>query len=198
MKLVLASSSPYRKQLLKRLQIPFKTASPDVDERKLNGETPRDYVKRLSIEKSKILKHDFPNSLIIGSDQIIVTSQGEIQGKPLTHENAVAQLKKVSGDEVDLITGLALFNCETDTTQFDWVDYKVGYRKLSEQQIENYLRSEQPYHCAGSLKSEGLGTCLLTHLLGDDPTAIIGLPLIKLTDMLRQQGIELPQFVNVS
>ncbi len=192
MKLVLASSSPYRKQLLERLQIPFETASPDIDESKKPTESPRDYVKRLSIEKAKTLMYTYPNALIIGSDQIALTANNEIQGKPLTHDNAVAQLKQASGNEVDLITGLALFNSKTEKVQFDLVEYKIGYRKLTEQQIENYLSAEQPYHCAGALKSEGLGSSLLTYLRGDDPTAIIGLPLIKLTDMLQEEGIELP------
>lgn len=192
MKLILASSSIYRKLLLQRLRIPFETDSPDVDETQQADEAPRDYVKRLSIEKSKILKKKYPQSLIIGSDQIIVTASGEIQGKPLTHENAIQQLKQVSGTQVNLITGLALFNSVTESVQFGAVEYEIGYRQLTDDQIEKYLLSEQPYNCAGALKSEGLGTSLLTYLRGDDPTAIIGLPLIRLTDMLLAEGVEIP------
>ena len=192
MKLVLASSSVYRKQLLQRLQIDFVTASPDIDESRLENEAILDFVKRLSIEKSKALREKFPQSLIIGSDQVIVTEDNKIQGKPHTHEKAVEQLRQVSGTEVKLITGLALFNNKEDRIQYSAVTFRIGYRTLTSSQIESYLRAEQPYDCAGSLKSEGLGTSLLTYLRGDDPTAIIGLPLIKLTDMLQAEGIEIP------
>ncbi len=192
LKLVLASSSIYRKELLQRLQIDFATASPDIDESRLENEPIPDFVRRLSIEKSKALRDEFPQALIIGSDQVIVTQHGEVQGKPLNHEKAFKQLQQVSGSEVELITGLALFNSKRDTVQYDSVSYKIGYRTLTTAQIENYLRAEQPYNCAGSLKSEGLGTSLLTYLRGEDPTAIIGLPLIKLTDMLLAEGIEIP------
>lgn len=177
---------------MQRLQIDFITASPDIDESRLDGESTLDLVKRLSIEKAKALQAGFPEALIIGSDQIIVTQDGKIHGKPLTHEKAVEQLRQVSGTEVELITGLALFNSKADRLQYDCVNYKIGYRSLSDAQIDNYLRIEQPYNCAGSLKSEGLGISLLTYLRGDDPTAIIGLPLIKLTDMLLAEGMVLP------
>ena len=188
MKLVLASSSPFRKQLLQRLQLSFVTASPDIDESKLDDESPRDYVNRLSREKSQVLALHHPDSLIIGSDQVLLTSNGQIQGKPITHANAVRQLQCVRGTQALLITGLALYNSQTRQIQSDVVDYQIRYRNYSDEEIENYLMREKPYNCAGALKSEGLGTVLLSQLSGDDPTAVIGLPLIRLTEMLLHEG----------
>ena len=188
MKLVLASSSPFRKQLLERLQLTFTTASPDINENKLKNENPRQYVARLSKEKSQALAHDYANSLIIGSDQVLLTAQGEIQGKPHTHDNAVKQLQNVRGSQASLITGLALYNTQTKQLQCDIVDYQIRYRDYSDVEIENYLQREKPYNCAGALKSEGLGTVLLSQLKGEDPTAVIGLPLIRLTQMLLHEN----------
>ena len=188
LKLVLASSSPFRKQLLQRLQLDFITASPDIDERKLDDESPREYVNRLAIEKAKELAPHHPQALIIGSDQVLLTQDGQIQGKPLTHANAVKQLQCVRGTQALLITGLALYNSQTTNIQSDIIDYRIGYRDYSDAEIENYLEQEKPYNCAGSLKSEGLGTVLLSQLSGDDPTAVIGLPLIRLTEMLLHEG----------
>ena len=188
LKLVLASSSVYRKQLLERLQLDFITASPDIDESKLEDETPRAYVRRLSQQKATVLADQYRNSLIIGSDQILLTADGTIQGKPHTHAKAVKQLSSVRGSQAKLITGLALYNTHTEHLHCDIVDYQVCYRNYTDAEIENYLQREKPYNCAGALKSEGLGTTLLSQLKGDDPTAVIGLPLIRLTHMLLKEG----------
>ena len=187
-KLVLASSSVYRKQLLERLQLDFVTVSPGVDETKFEDETPFAYVSRLSESKAKACAEQFSDSLIIGSDQVLLTADGQIQGKPKTHDNAVKQLRSVRASEATLITGLAVFNTRSGQLQCDIVSYTIGYRNYSDTEIENYLRREKPYHCAGALKSEGLGTALLSRLKGDDPTAVIGLPLIRLTEMLLAEG----------
>ena len=188
MNLVLASSSIYRKQLLERLQIEFITASPDIDENKLEDEKPREYVSRLSRQKATALADHYPDSLIIGSDQILLTSDGHILGKPVTHKNAVNQLRSLRGGQALLMTGLALHNSQTGRLQSDIVDYHVTYRNYTDDEIENYLLREKPYDCAGALKSEGLGTVLLSQLKGNDPTAVIGLPLIRLTQMLLEEG----------
>ena len=191
MKLVLASTSFYRKQLLNRLDLEFDTAAPNVDETPIIGEDPDAYVKRLSIEKSKSLKNQFNNALIIGSDQILITQEGHIQGKPNDHANAVRQLRQVRGKQARLVTGIALFNTHTGAQQFDAIEYKIGYRNYSDSDIEQYLQREKPYDCAGALKSEGLGTVLLSQLSGDDPTAVIGLPLIRLTQMLLAENVSI-------
>ena len=189
MNLVLASTSRYRKALLERIQHDFITVAPRVNETRHENEPPLDYVKRLSIEKSQAPARDFPNALIIGSDQILVTHDGQIQGKPGTHENAINQLKHVRGNQAKLITGIALFNAQSGNQQYDCVEYRIGYRDYSDQEIDQYLQREKPYDCAGALKSEGLGTVLLNKLSGDDPTAVIGLPLIRLTQMLLDENI---------
>lgn len=186
--LVLASSSVYRKQLLERLQLDFVSVSPDIDESQKKGETPHAYVRRLSEQKAKACKNRFKEALIIGSDQILLTADGNIQGKPGTHDNAVAQLRKVRATQATLITGLAVYNTLTGRLHSDIVCYRVGYRDYSDAEIEYYLCREKPYHCAGALKSEGLGTALLTELAGQDPTAVIGLPLIRLTQILLEEG----------
>lgn len=188
MKLVLASSSVYRKQLLQRLQLDFTTASPDVDESMREGENPREYVSRLCRQKATALADQYPDSLIIGSDQVLLTGDGRIQGKPLTHSIAVRQLQRVRGTRALLMTGLALYNTQTQQLQSDIVDYHITYRDYTDDEIESYLLREKPYDCAGSLKSEGLGTVLLSQLKGDDPTAVIGLPLIRLVRMLLNEG----------
>lgn len=187
---VLASTSPYRKELLQRTGIDFKTIAPDVDESCLPGETPENLVKRLAEAKARVIGKTC-QALIIGSDQVAVSGD-EILGKPGTHENAVVQLRKLSGKLVTFQTGLCLLNSTSNEMQVDSIPFRVQFRKLDEQQIERYLRADQPYNCAGSFKSEGLGITLFERMDGDDPTALIGLPLIRLTSMLMQAGVVLP------
>ena len=187
--LVLASTSPYRKTLLARLGQPFATVAPGVDERPRDHEPPEQLVRRLAQAKAQAASAAFPDALIIGSDQVAVL-EGEILGKPGDHEHAVRQLHRASGRTVDFFTGLCLLNSRTGAVQCDVVPFRVVFRALSAQQIEDYLRREQPYNCAGSFKSEGLGIALFERLQGDDPTALMGLPLIRLSRMLEQEGVK--------
>jgi len=186
--LVLASTSPYRKELLQRLGLEFVTAAPDVDESHQPGETPEHLVRRLAEEKARAVAQKFPDALIIGSDQVAVIGS-EILTKPGTHENAVSQLQRCSGQAVTFLTGLCLFNARSGKAQIEAVPFRVHFRALNAAQIENYLRREQPYNCAGSFKSEGLGIVLFERLEGDDPATLIGLPLIRLTRMLEMEGV---------
>jgi septum formation protein len=188
--IVLASTSPFRKELLQRIGITFETAAPEVDESPLANETPAALVKRLSEAKARAIGKSF-QGLIIGSDQVATTGNN-ILGKPGTHANAVEQLHKLSGKLVSFHTGLCLLNSVTGEAQIDVIPFRVQFRPLDEEQIERYLRADQPYNCAGSFKSEGLGITLFERMQGDDPTALIGLPLIRLTDMLAQAGVVLP------
>jgi len=188
--LVLASSSPFRKQLLARLGIDFAASSPRLDESPLPGESPRDLVTRLAVSKARAVSGTHPG-LIIGSDQVATTGS-DILGKPGNHEQACAQLAFLSGRRVTFHTGLCLLNSASGELQVDEVPYHVQFRPLGAQQIERYLCAEQPYDCAGSFKSEGLGITLFERMEGDDPTALIGLPLIRLTSMLAQAGVLLP------
>ena len=187
-RLILASSSPFRRELLSRLMIPFEVVAPEVDETARQDETPQALVERLAIAKAQAVAAKYPEALIIGSDQVAVHA-GEIVGKPHTHERAVEQLRTASGKTVTLYTGLALVNSATGRIQSEVVPYRVLFRPLSEAQIENYLRKEQPYHCAGSVKSEGLGVALLERFEGEDPATLIGLPLIRLIRMLEHEGL---------
>ena len=186
-RLVLASSSPFRRELLARLMVPFEVAIPAVDETARAGESPQALVERLAIAKAQAVAAKYPQALVIGSDQVAVHN-GEIVGKPYTHERAVAQLQAASGKTVMLYTGLALVNTATGRVQSEVVPFRVVFRSLTLDQIENYLRKEQPYHCAGSVKSEGLGVALLERFEGEDPATLIGLPLIRLIRMLEQEG----------
>lgn len=188
MKLILASSSVYRKELLSRLQLPFEIQVPDIDESPGKDEAPPDLVVRLATEKAKAVANRVDNALVIGCDQVAVHG-GVIVGKPKDHDHAVQQLKTASGTSVMLYTGLALINSSTSQVQSEVVPYKVKFRKLTDEQIENYLQKEQPYHCAGSVKSEGLGIALLEKFAGDDPNTLIGLPLIRLIKMLEREGM---------
>ncbi len=188
--LVLASTSPFRRELLQRLGIAFTTAAPDVDESALPGESPAELVRRLSESKARAVGKTHAG-LIIGSDQVATTGE-DILGKPGNHERAVEQLQRLAGRCVTFHTGLCLLDTAQDTMQLDVVPFSVEFRQLSDAQIERYLRREQPYNCAGSFKSEALGITLFTRMRGDDPTALIGLPLIRLTDMLAAAGITLP------
>lgn len=191
LRLVLASTSIYRRELLARLQIPFDTASPDVDEAELPGETPAATAERLSVAKAKAAADQFPEALIIGSDQVAYLGT-ERFGKPYTRERAIEQLRAMRGRTVVFHTGLCLYNSATGRVQLAGVPTAVGFRQLSDGEIERYLDREQPYHCAGSAKSEGLGVALLDFMRGDDPNALIGLPLIALSAMLRAEGMQLP------
>ena len=188
--IVLASTSPYRRELLERLALPFETAAPDIDERRHPGESPLDMVRRLSVEKARAVPCD-DRALVIGSDQAAIVGD-EVLGKPGTHERAVEQLRGLSGRSVIFLTGLCLLNSATGETQVDAVPFRVQFRALNEEQIDRYLHHERPYNCAGSFKSEGLGITLFERMQGDDPTALVGLPLIRLTAMLAKAGIVLP------
>ena len=189
-KLVLGSSSPFRKMLLERLMVPFETANPDIDESAKAGETPIELVERLAIEKAQAVAPLYPNSLIIGSDQVALHGD-EVVGKPHTHKRAVQQLRSASGKQISLYTGLALINSETGNVQSEVIPFTVHFKTLSEQVIESYLRKEEPYNCAGSVKSEGLGIALFERFDGDDPNALIGLPLIRLVAMLENENYPL-------
>jgi len=189
--IVLGSTSPFRKELLQRLNLDFITDSPDIDETPFKNETPTDYVVRLALEKAKVVAKRHPGCLIIGSDQCSVL-EGNIRGKPHTHENAVKQLTQSSGKKVSFLTGLCLYDSSDDSFQLEMVPFHVNFRILSTREIESYLRKETPYSCAGSFKSEGLGITLFKSLEGEDPSALIGLPLIKLSEMLRLKEIQLP------
>jgi len=186
--LVLASTSPFRRELLGRLGLPFSIANPLTDESPLPGETPEAIALRLSVAKARAVATSHPDALIIGSDQV-ATVDGRIYGKPGTHERAVAQLRELSGKTVNFFTGLCLYNARTGHSQVRGVPTLVTFRRLDDSEIENYLRREPAYNCAGSAKSEGLGIALLAGMQGDDPNALVGLPLIALCDMLRQEGV---------
>ena len=186
--LILASSSEYRRQLLQKLLIPFNSISPNIDESALAGEKPKDTASRLAQEKAKKIGNEYPHALVIGCDQV-AKLDGEQLGKPINHDNAMAQLKKMRGREVVFHSALCLYNAATGNMQAEVVPYLVKFRQLSDDQIESYLTKEQPYHCAGSAKSEGLGIALIERMLGEDPNALIGLPLIKLITMLHNEGI---------
>lgn len=187
--LVLASTSPFRKQLLNKLSVPFETASPDCDETPFSDERPEDLVKRLAKEKAESCHTDKP-SLVIGSDQVCVID-GQIIGKPLNRENAVQQLSRQSGKAIQFYTGLALHNTETNITDVKLDTFTVHFRQLTQQQISRYVEKEEPYYCAGSFKSEGLGIALFEKLEGKDPNTLVGLPLIDLIDMLETQGFSI-------
>ena len=188
MKLVLASTSIYRRELLNRLGLPFVTAAPEVDESSQHDESPRQLVRRLAEAKARAVAEQYPDALIIGSDQVAAVAD-RILGKPGGHEQAVAQLRLASGKRLQFLTGLCLLNARTGVAQVEVVPYTVLFRELDDRQIENYLRREQPYHCAGSFKSEALGIALCERFDGEDPNALIGLPLIRLIHMLEKEGI---------
>ncbi|MDH3672569.1 MAG: Maf family nucleotide pyrophosphatase [Gammaproteobacteria bacterium] len=189
-KIVLASSSPYRKKLLERLHLAFEVVAPEVDESPTSNEGPEALVKRLAIAKARAVAASVGNALIIGADQVAVNATGDMIGKPESHERAIEQLRQASANWTTLYTGVALLNNQSEQIQYDTVPIKVLFRELSENEIENYLRTEQPYDCTGSVKVEGLGIALLSRLEGDDPSAIIGLPLICLTRMLANEGVD--------
>ena len=189
--LLLASSSPYRRDLLERLRLPFSWASPDIDEQRLDDEPAVDLVKRLAREKAQALTVSHPNHLIIGSDQVAVLGE-QILGKPHTFERACEQLLAASGNHVTFLTGVALLNSQTGHCQVDCVPFTVYMRELDLTRIQRYLRTEEPYDCAGSFKAEGLGVSLFQSTEGPDATSLIGLPLICLIDMLLVEGVQIP------
>jgi septum formation protein len=184
-RLVLASGSPYRKALLQRLGLPFEVLSPQCDESPLPGEAPRDTALRLSVAKARAV--NAPDAIVIGSDQV-AECEGEPMGKPGAHDAAVRQLRRLSGKAVDFHTGLCVLDAKTGAAQSRVVPCRVVFRKLSDAQIEAYLRREQPYDCAASAKAEALGIALIARMETDDPTSLIGLPLIALTGMLERAG----------
>jgi MAF protein len=189
--LVLASSSPYRRELLSRLRLPFSSIAPQIDESRQANESAEALVRRLSQEKAHALSSSHPHHLIIGSDQVAVLGT-EILGKPRTFERACEQLRAASGNSVTFMTGLTVLNTATGLQQTDCVPFIVHFRPLSEAQITRYLEAEKPFDCAGSFKSEGLGISLFRSTEGSDSNSLIGLPLIRLVDMLLINGIDIP------
>ena len=190
MKIVLGSTSPFRKALLERLRIDFVCDSPDIDETPLDNEPVEDMVVRLAIEKAQAIAGNHPDSLIIGSDQSAVLD-GEKLSKPGNFENAFKQLSRASGQKITFQTGLCLLNTATGNIQSSCVPYTVVFKELTASMIENYLRKEEPYNCAGSFKSEALGIALFERFEGSDPNALIGLPLIELVNFLNNEGFSI-------
>jgi len=193
--LILASSSPFRKAILERLGVPFTTASPDIDESRNTSESPYELVYRLSEEKAKEVAKTH-SGIIIASDQVATLDTGnkindEIFNKPGTHENAFLQLKKSSGKTVTFLTGIALLNTETSAIQVHVEPFKVHFKKLTDNQISSYLEKEDVLNCAGSFKSEGLGIALFSSMEGRDPNSLIGLPTIKLIEMLAKENVHI-------
>jgi MAF protein len=189
--LVLASGSPYRRELLSRLRQDFTWQAPQIDEGRRPGESATALVRRLAQEKAAALAEDFPAHLIIGSDQVAVLD-GQILGKPLTYARAHAQLSAASGNTVLFMTGLALLDSRNGSCQVDCVPYAVHFRTLKSEQIARYLNTETPYDCAGSFKAEGLGISLFRGTAGSDASSLIGLPLIRLVEMLQVVGVQVP------
>ena len=187
--IVLASSSPYRHALLTRLNLPFQSISPEIDETPLNNESPTELVSRLAYEKAFAIAKNFDNTLVIGSDQV-ATINNRILTKPGNMENAITQLLACSGNNVTFYTSLCVVDTQNSNHHQIVDTYTVGFRELSIQQIKRYLEIEQPFDCAGSFKAEGMGITLFTHLSGRDPNSLIGLPLIQLTDILLQLGLD--------
>ena len=190
--LILGSSSPFRAELLRKLNLPFKTVSPNIVETPHQGEIATDLVKRLAEQKAITIAMNHPKALIISSDQV-ATLKGQILGKPRNHEAAKAQLHAASGQTVLFLTGLALFNSETQRMQSLVEPFEVTFKNLSDEQIQFYLEIDEPYQCAGSFKSEGFGITLFEKLHGNDPNSLIGLPLIELIALLNNEGIDLLQ-----
>ncbi len=188
--LILGSTSRYRKELLTRLRIPFETASPDVDETPHSNESPKDLALRLALAKARAVALKYPEAVVIGSDQV-ADLEGTPLGKPVNHANAILQLQRMRGKTVIFQTALSVVCIATGYERTDLAEVKVKFRDLSDAEIETYLRAEEPYDCAGSAKSEGLGIALLDAIDNDDPTALIGLPLIRTCQMLREAGVKL-------
>lgn len=189
--LILGSTSRYRRELLSRLRLPFECLSPNTDETPAPEETPTDLACRLALAKARSVAHRHPSAVVIGSDQV-ADLDGEPLGKPMTHEKAVIQLQRMRGRTVIFQTAVAVVCQDTGFEQSSLAQVRVRFRQLSNEEIERYLRLEEPYDCAGSAKSEGLGIALLEHIENDDPTALVGLPLIRTCALLRAAGLTLP------
>ena len=190
-RLVLASTSPFRRELLARLGLPFEVAAPEVDESHHVGESPEALVLRLSEAKARAVAERFPDALVIGSDQVAVIDD-EVLGKPGTRERAIAQLSRAAGRRVSFLTGLSLVDAPSGRSHTLCEPFHVHFRRLGTEQIARYVDLEQPFGCAGSFKSEGYGITLFRRLEGDDPSALIGLPLIRLVELLAKEGVALP------
>jgi septum formation protein len=190
-RLVLASTSRYRRELLARLGLAFETAPPHADETPLADEAPAATALRLSVDKARSIAAQFPDALIVGSDQV-ADCAGEPVGKPGDHAGAVAQLTRLSGRTVVFHTGVALLDAASGRCASALVDVRSTFRPLTAGEIESYLRREQPYDCAGSVRSEALGIALFDRIESDDPSALVGLPLIRLAAMLREAGLRVP------
>jgi septum formation protein len=187
---ILGSTSRYRRELLQRLRLPFETDAPQVDETPLPGESPAAIARRLALAKARDVAGRHPDAVVIGSDQV-ADLDGEPLGKPLTHERAVDQLRRMRGKTVVFHTALAVVCRATGFEAQDLAPVRVVFRDLSDEEIEHYLRAEQPYDCAGAARSEGLGIALLKRIDNDDPTALVGLPLIRTCRLLRAAGVPL-------
>lgn len=188
-KLILASTSRYRRELLARLGLPFEVAAPEVEESPRPGEAAQDTARRLAEAKARAVAPRYPRAIVIGSDQVAVLD-GETLGKPGNHANALGQLKAMRSREVVFHTALCVYNAATAQADTRVVPYFVRFRDYTDAQIEHYLQREQPYDCAGSARCEGLGIALIAEMRGSDPNALIGLPLIALTEMLAAQGVQ--------
>ena len=188
-KLILGSTSPYRRELLERLRIPFDVVAPDVDEVALADEAPHQLACRLALAKARAVAAQFPDCVVIGSDQV-ADLDGEPLGKPGTHDRAVAQLRQMRGKTVIFQTAIAVVCIDSGFKETDLAQVKVRFRDLTDSEIEAYLQAEKPYDCAGSAKSEGLGISLLDAIDNDDPTALVGLPLIRTCRMIQAAGIK--------
>ncbi|RLQ23128.1 septum formation inhibitor Maf [Seongchinamella sediminis] len=191
MELILASTSPYRRQLLERLAIPFTCEAPAVDEKPLPGEAPEVLASRLALAKARAIASRFPAALVLGSDQV-ASIAGDCIGKPGNHQAAAAQLRASAGRRVSFYTGVALVARSRQLELTALVPFAVEFRALAEEEIQSYLQREQPYDCAGSFKCEGLGISLFERMIGDDPTSLEGLPLIATNRLLRQAGLPCP------
>lgn len=190
-RLVLASTSPYRRELLERLRLPFEVAAPEVDESRVQGEAPSAMAGRLAIAKARAVAQSFPDGLIIGSDQVAYDGD-EIFGKPGSAHRAILQLERLSGRSVTFHTAVCLFDARAGDFEVRAVPVDVRFRKLERSEIERYVAIDNPINCAGSARSESIGIALLEHMRCDDPTALIGLPLIALCCLLRRRGIRVP------
>ena len=190
-RLILASRSAYRQELLTRLGLEFECIPADIDESRRTNELPKEYVRRLAQEKAAKIATSHPQALVIGSDQCAVVD-GQIMGKPGDREGAIRQLKTLSGNEIIFLTGLCLTQISSGWSQHCVEPFSVGFRQLTSDEIERYVDAEQPFDCAGSFKSEGYGVSLCRFMRGEDPSALIGLPLIRVSQYLREFGVALP------